>query len=108
VDLADGFQEAQAVMDEGIRQSIRQDIGGDEQRIHSVKTQFGKITFKHLLLPVWLSAYRFREKVFRILINARTGEVQGERPYSPWKIAGAVAAVLVIVAIIVAISSLNR
>jgi hypothetical protein len=108
VDLGDGFQEAQKVMDAGIRESIREDIGGDEQRIHSVKTQYGKITFKHLLLPVWLSAYRFRDKIFRILINARTGEVQGERPYSPWKIAGAVAAVLIIVAIIVALASLKQ
>lgn len=108
VDLGDGFEEARAVMDEGIRTSIRQDIGGDEQRIDSVKTQYGKITFKHILLPVWLSAYRFRDKIFRILINARTGEVQGERPYSPWKIGCAVAAALVIIIIIIAIASLNR
>ncbi len=108
VDLGDGFQEAQAVMDAGIRESIRRDIGGDEQRIHSAKTQYGKITFKHLLLPVWLSAYRFRDKIFRILINARTGEVQGERPYSPWKIAAAVIAALVIIGIIVALVSLKQ
>ena len=108
VDLADGFQEAQAVMDAGIRESIRRDIGGDEQRIHSVKTQYGKITFKHILLPVWLSAYRFRDKIFRILINARTGEVQGERPFSPWKIAAAVAAALVVIAIIVILANLKQ
>ncbi len=108
VDLADGFQQAQVVMDAGIRESIRRDIGGDEQRIHSVKTQYGKITFKHILLPVWLSAYRFRDKIFRILINARTGEVQGERPFSPWKIAAAVAAALVVIAIIVALASLKQ
>ncbi len=108
VDLGDGFQQAQAIMDAGIRESIRRDIGGDEQRIHSVKTQYGKITFKHVLLPVWLSAYRFRDKIFRILINARTGEVQGERPFSPWKIAGAVAAALIVIAIIVALASLKQ
>lgn len=108
VNLSDGFQQAQSIMEEGIRGSIRQDIGGDEQRIHSVKTQYGKITFKHLLLPVWLSAYRFRDKVFRILINARTGEVQGERPYSPWKIAAAVAAALAAIAVIVALASLKQ
>ncbi len=108
VDLADGFQQAQAVMDEGIRESVRRDIGGDEQRIQSVKTQYGKITFKHILLPVWLSAYRFRDKIFRILINARTGEVQGERPFSPWKIAAAVFAALVVIAIIAILASLKQ
>ena len=104
VSLAEGFEEAKGVMASAIRNSIRGDIGGDEQRIHSANTQYGKITFKHILLPVWMSAYRFRDRVFRILINARTGEVQGERPYSPWKIVGVVLLGLVIIAVVVLIS----
>jgi DNA-directed RNA polymerase subunit RPC12/RpoP len=86
VDLEQGFALARGIMDERIRASIRADIGGDHQRIHSVKTQYDNVTFKHVLLPVWLSAYRFREKIYRFLVNARTGEVQGERPYSWIKI----------------------
>jgi predicted RNA-binding Zn-ribbon protein involved in translation (DUF1610 family) len=104
VSLAEGFEEAKGVMASAIHASIRGDIGGDEQRIHSANTQYGKITFKHILLPVWMSAYRFRDRVYRILINARTGEVQGERPYSPWKIAGAVLLGLLIIAVIFVIS----
>ena len=50
------------------------------------------MTFKHLLLPVWLLAYRYRERVFQVLVNASTGEVDGERPYSAWKIATAIIA----------------
>jgi hypothetical protein len=92
-------------MAEVIQSSIRQGIGGDEQRIHSAETQYGSITFKHILLPVWLSAYRFRDKTYRILINARTGEVQGERPFSAWKIAGAVLLVLIFVGILIIIGS---
>jgi hypothetical protein len=104
ISLADGFEAAKEVMSSAIRNGVRQDIGGDEQRIHSVETQYRKITFKHILLPVWMSAYRFRERIFRILINARTGEVQGERPYSPWKIAAAILVGLTVVAVIILIS----
>ncbi len=93
IGLAEGFGLARDVMDERIRASIRRDIGGDHQRIHGVRTQHDRVTFKHLLLPVWISAYRFRDKVYRFLVNARTGEVQGERPWSWAKIA--LAAVLV-------------
>ena len=50
---------------------------------------------------MWLSAYRFREKIYRILINARTGEVQGERPYSVGKIVGAVLLGLALIGIII-------
>ena len=103
--LPEGFEEAKKAMAGFIQNSIRQDIGGDEQRIHSAETQYGSITFKHILLPVWLSAYRFREKIYRILINARTGEVQGERPFSAWKIAGAALLVLVFAGILIMIGS---
>jgi len=108
VDLAGGFERAREIMDEGIRASIRNDIGGDHQRIDSVKTQYDHITFKHILLPVWMSAFRYREKIFRILINARTGEVQGERPYSAWKIAGAGLAALVVIGLLIALGILRR
>jgi hypothetical protein len=35
---------------------------------------------------VWISAYRYQNKAYQFIINARTGEVQGERPYSILKI----------------------
>ena len=92
VDLAEGFESAKAVMDGRIRESIRRDIGGDEQRILTAKTQHDKVTFKHVLLPVWLSAYRYHGKAYRFMVNARTGEVQGERPWSLPKLASAAAA----------------
>jgi uncharacterized CHY-type Zn-finger protein len=94
LDLAEGFECAQGIMDTQIRRLVCRDIGGDEQRIHSVKTQHDQVTFKHILLPIWISAYRYKEKVYRFLVNARTGEVQGERPWSWAKIALLVLAVL--------------
>lgn len=90
VELSEGFERAKEIMDGPIRSSIRRDIGGDHQRIHSVRTRYDDVTFKHLLLPIWISAYRWREKVYRFVVNARTGEVQGERPWSFAKIALAI------------------
>ena len=51
-----------------------------------MQTDVGRLTFKHVLLPVWLAAYRYRGRSFRFVINGRTGAVQGERPYSTIKI----------------------
>ena len=101
--LGPGFHKAQDIMDDDIRRSVRYDIGGDEQRISSVKSQYDNVTFKHILLPVWISAYRYQEQVYRFLINARTGEVQGERPYSWIKITLAVIAGLAVVGVIAAL-----
>lgn len=92
VDLQTGFEHAKTKMDSVIRDTIRRDIGGDEQRIHQTRTHYSGITFKHILLPVWISAYRYRDKIYRFLVNGRTGEVQDERPWSWVKITLAVLA----------------
>jgi predicted RNA-binding Zn-ribbon protein involved in translation (DUF1610 family) len=101
VGLEEGFEAAKAQMQPIIESLIRRDIGGDEQRIENLSTQYSGITFKHILLPIWISAYRYHDKLYRILINARTGEVQGDRPYSAWKIAGLVILILAIIGVIV-------
>ena len=61
---------------------VRADIGGDEQRIESLETNYYNVTFKHLLLPVYAVAYQYNGKLFQIVVNGRTAEIQGDRPYS--------------------------
>lgn len=98
VQLPEGHAQGLARMDEVIRQDVRRDIGGDEQRVHSVDTDHDNERFKHLLLPIWMAAYRYRDKTYRFVVNGQTGKVQGERPWSAWKIAGAVVVAVVVAA----------
>lgn len=98
ISLQDGFEEARAHMDRVIERDVRFDIGGDRQRISHIDTQVSDVTFKHILLPVWLAAYKYRGKTYRFVVNGQSGRVQGERPYSAWKIAGAVAVLAVLIA----------
>lgn len=86
VDLRGGFEQAQQRAAPVISDDIRRDIGGDEQQIDQQRTHYSAVTFKHILLPVYVSAYRYRHQIYQVLINGRTGEVQGDRPYSVWKI----------------------
>lgn len=90
VQLDEGYQEAREYMNRVIERDVRFDIGGDKQRIHDLDTRVSDVTFKHILLPVWLAAYKYRGKSYRFVVNAQNGKVRGERPWSPWKIAIAV------------------
>lgn len=101
VDLAEGFERAKQLAAGPIQEDVRRDIGGDEQRIENVSTQYSAITFKHLLLPVYVGAYRFNQKVYQVVVNGRTGEVQGERPYSFWKIFFFVLSLLIVIGLLV-------
>lgn len=98
-ELKPGFEMAKKRMQGTIDGTVRKDIGGDTQQVISINTNYNNITFKHILLPLWISAYKYNDKVYRFTVNARTGEVQGERPYSAWKIA------LLIIGIIGAIAA---
>ncbi len=87
VDLQEGFTQARIRIDATILRDVKFDIGGDRQRVHDIDTTISDVTFKHILLPVWLAAYKYRGKTYRFVVNGRTGRVQGERPWSAWKIA---------------------
>jgi len=87
VQLDEGYKEARDYMNRMIVRDVKFDIGGDRQKIGSLDTTVGTLTFKHVLLPVWMAAYKYRGKTYRFVVNGRTGTVQGERPYSAWKIA---------------------
>jgi len=100
VELKDGFDIARERMQSIIRSDVARDIGGDHQRIHRVQTEHRNIGFKHILLPFWIAGFRFRNKTYRFIVNGRTGEVQGERPYSIIKIAFAVLLGLIAVFIV--------
>jgi ribosomal protein S27E len=105
LELTEGFEEAKRMMVPAIESTIRRDIGGDEQSIDAYNTTYFDVSFKHILLPVWIGAYRFQARVFQVLVNARTGEVQGERPYSGIKIFFAVLTVIVLIVIAISIAN---
>ncbi|MEM1361361.1 MAG: TFIIB-type zinc finger domain-containing protein [Pseudomonadota bacterium] len=92
LEIDDAFLEARAIMDRVIERDVRFDIGGDRQRVHHIETELSAVTFKHILLPIWIAAYRFQGKSYRCVVNGQTGRVQGERPWSTWKIALAILA----------------
>jgi len=97
VTLDQGFNYARKKMDNMINHAIRRDIGGDHQRISGKRVQHYDTTFKHLLLPVWSAAFRYRQKPYRFVINGRNGQIQGERPYSIVKIISAILVALIVI-----------
>ncbi len=100
IDLRGGYTGAKERMEPTIYQLVCRDIGGDHQRVHSKRTRYNAITFKPLLLPVWVAVYHYHQKTYQIIVNGRTGRVAGDRPWSAWKIAGLVTLLVALVALI--------
>jgi len=97
IGLDNGFEFAKAKMAGKIKQNIRYDIGGDQQQIHSIQTQHKDVTYKNVLFPVWTASFKWNNKEYNYAINAQTGKIVGERPYSYMKIIFAVLTVMLVV-----------
>lgn len=101
VEPESGFEDAKEKMAKVIERDVRHDIGGDEQRVHRIDTNYHAVTYKLMLLPVWFLSYLHGGKTWQVMVNAHTGEVIGKRPFSAIKIVLTVLAVLAIIAAIV-------
>lgn len=95
-----GLEAAKQSMREVILGDCRSDIGGDVQQVHSMDTHYDDLMFKLMLLPVWIAAYLYGGRTYQVMVNAYTGQVIGERPYSIPKIVAAVVAGLVVAALV--------
>jgi len=84
--LQDGWREGEKIMRKGIDADIRRSIKADVIQSLTVNTQFNNPTFKHLLLPVYVSRATFREKLYNFFINGTNGRVSGKTPVSGVKV----------------------
>jgi len=96
---------AKSRIESRIDAACRRLIGGDTQRNVAIRTVHRGISFKLVMLPRWQAGYRYRGKAFAVLVNGQTAVVEGDRPWSRWKIALAVIAGLVVVALVIALAS---
>jgi predicted RNA-binding Zn-ribbon protein involved in translation (DUF1610 family) len=105
VALANAWETGQSVVKDRERDACGSLVPGDTHRNLRVDTSLSEITFKHVLLPIWIASYRYQGKVFQFMVNGQTGEVEGEAPISWIKVAIAVIVVLIILACICAVLS---
>ncbi len=96
IGLDNGFEYAKLKMDQVIRQSIKRDIGGDRQRIERLQTRYHHTTYKNTLLPIWRAEFQWQGKRYNYAINAQTGKITGERPYSIVKISLLIGTILLL------------
>ncbi|HET8874729.1 MAG TPA: TFIIB-type zinc ribbon-containing protein [Casimicrobiaceae bacterium] len=100
IDLVGAAQRARAAMDAKLAALCASQVQGDTYRNLSVRPDYSRQTFKHVLAPVWLLTYTYGSRRFQCVMNGVTGAVRGEYPKSPWKIALLALAIVVAVVIV--------
>lgn len=102
VGVADAWKDAKQSINSKIHSAVTQKVAREHHTNHvssvHINVHFRNVTYKYLLLPVWISSFTYRGKSYRFMVNGRTGRVSGKYPVSPWRVA--IAAVLGITAVL--------
>jgi hypothetical protein len=83
------------------------DVPGGSRNL-KVNTRFTDLMSQPVLLPVWIMAYRYRERVFRFLVNGQTGRSTGQAPVSWQKISLAVVIAVLAILLFLVLARISR
>ncbi len=100
--LDDAWKTAQGLihkkLEGDISSLIRSTYSADQVSNIEMKTDFSKITYKYLMLPVWISSFQYNQKIYQFMVNGQSGKVGGKTPLSAFRV---LLAILLVIAIIV-------
>lgn len=83
------------------------DVPGRARNVH-VNVLVEGMASQPVLLPVWIMAYRFRDRVYRFLVNGQTGRSTGQAPTSWAKILVAALALLAAIILLALVAGALR
>lgn len=94
------FGKAKGEMGEIIKRAILSRYHYDVVGSLDVNTNYDAILFNYLLVPMWVFGFKFKDKLYKFLVNGLTGKSTGQYPKSVGKI---LSIVFLIIGVIVGI-----
>lgn len=95
IGLKEGWESAQkkiqSQLSSDISSYIRTHWNADRTSSVRFSTLYTNITYKYLLVPTWISSFRYKDKVYQFAVNGQTGKVGGKAPVSAWRVLIAIA-----------------
>ena len=101
--LVDAAAEAVDRMTAQLRQMCAAAVPGDTHRNLEIHPEFSGRTFKHVLVPVWVLSFTYRQKLYQVLVNGYSGEIAGDHPLSWWKIFFLTVVLLIVAFVMIAV-----
>ncbi|MBR2449251.1 MAG: hypothetical protein IKB30_03915 [Clostridia bacterium] len=85
-ELSDCWSRAKKDIDADLRRRILSQYVHDKVAYLNVSTSHADVTYKYVMLPVYVGNYNFKSKLYNFFVNGSTGKVWGKTPKSPLKI----------------------
>lgn len=81
------------------RQACRPYVPGDCRNLQ-VNVRILNMQSYPILLPVWVMAFRYKRKLYRVVINGQTGKLTGTAPFAYGKLATIIGIVLAVLLVL--------
>ncbi len=88
--IDDAWDEAKSDMDSKLRRLILSQYAYDTVSYLNVSTVHNNVTYKYVLVPVYLLNYNYAKSNYKVYVNGNTGKVTGKTPLSWLRIGFAV------------------
>lgn len=88
IDLESAHHQAKREMQSELHRMAEHDVKRKYDRVKDMQldVEYRDETYKHILIPVYSTAYYYKGKQYTVLINGQTGKMKGDYPKSPFKI----------------------
>lgn len=92
--LPKAWEVSKTDMREQAKKACHKAIKSSHVRNFNMTADFADETWRYVLLPVYVTAYKFENKIYQVMINGQTGAIAGQKPVAWWKIWLGIAAIL--------------
>lgn len=85
-DINQSWTLAKSIIDKQLRDMIIRKYHADTVDYLNVSTTHNNVTYKYVLMPVYVGNYKYNKKIYNIYINGSTGKTIGKSPISPLRL----------------------
>ena len=107
VPIEDAHRDAVSYMENKLREMVRSDVRKRYDDVRNVRISpiYSDETYKHILMPVYSTAFSYNNKTYNVVINGQTGAIKGQYPKSPLKIGIIIAAIVAAIVLLIAVTA---
>jgi transcription elongation factor Elf1 len=84
--LPTAWEQGKATMRERAKIACYADIHSSHVRNFTMTADFADEAWRYILLPVYIAAYKYEEKIFQVMVNGQNAVVAGQKPVAWWKV----------------------
>lgn len=81
-ELPQAWKEGYDIIHKRTEEACKRAVPGDTHRDFRMNLRLSGLTTKLVYLPIYILAYRYGDKSYRVVVHGRTGVVGGDRPIS--------------------------